>query len=470
MISTPDIIARLKQAAGSNGFTEDPREIAPHLCEWRGRYQGRSQLLLKPKNVAAVSRILTICHETRTPVVPQGGNTGLVGGQIPFDGEVLLSLSRLNAIRHMDTEGMSATVEGGVILAELQRAAEAAKRYFPLSLASEGSCTIGGNISTNAGGEAVLRYGSVRSLVLGLEVVLADGRTLDLMRNLRKDNTGYDLKQLFIGAEGTLGIVTAATLKLFPIPAERVTAFVAVPDVNAAIILLQRTQEATGGLVSAFELIPRVGLEMVLAHIRQTTDPLAAGSSWYVLLEATSGALGALQNSVEQCLALAASHGLVADAVIAASEGQREALWRLRNSLSEAQKHEGGSIKHDISVPIAAIPEFLARCVTAVESIIPDVRAVPFGHLGDGNIHFNFSVPEGADSAAFLSRWEEINRIVHDIAHAFGGSISAEHGIGIMKRDEILRYKSAAEIETVRALKRMLDPNNILNPGKVVAV
>jgi FAD/FMN-containing dehydrogenase len=411
-----------------------------------------------------------ICNETSTPIVPQGGNTGLVGGQIPFSGEVLLSLSRLNRIRQVDADGMAMIAEAGAILAEVQEVADAADRYFPLSLASEGSCTIGGNVSTNAGGVNVLRYGNMRELVLGLEVVLADGRVLDMLRILRKDNTGYDLKQLFIGAEGTLGIVTAAALKLFPKPEERVTAFVAVADVRAAVALLHRLQSATGGLVSAFELMPRIGLEMVLTHIPQTSDPLAAPSPWYVLTEATGGGAAGLNDVVADALALAIDCGIVSDAVVAANEGQRASLWRLRESLSEAQKYEGGSIKHDVSVPIAAIPEFLARGIAAVEQRIPGVRPVPFGHLGDGNIHFNFSVPIGGDNAVFLSRWEEINGIVHDIVHEFGGSISAEHAIGVMKRDEILRYKSSAEIEMMRTLKRALDPNNILNPGKLIEI
>jgi FAD/FMN-containing dehydrogenase len=466
----PDVIARLKEAAGPHGFTEDPQDIAPHLVEWRGKYQGRSPLLLKPHTTAEVARVLAICNETRTPIVPQGGNTGLVGGQIPFDGEVLLSLSHLNRIRKLDALGMSATAEAGVILAELQCTADKAGRYFPLSLASEGSCTIGGDVSTNAGGVNVLRYGNMRELVLGLEVVLADGRVLDLLRSLRKDNTGYDLKQIFIGAEGTLGIVTAAALRLFPKPGERVTAFVAVPDVKSAIALLHAMQGATSGLVSAFELMPRLGLQMVLAHISQTHDPLAAPSPWYVLAEATSGGDVQLQDIIERCLIAATENGVVTDAVIAASETQRAALWRLRESLSEAQKYEGGSIKHDVSLPIGAIPDFLARGIAAVEARVPGMRPVPFGHLGDGNIHFNFSVPKGGDSAAFLTRWEDINRVVHDIVHTFGGSIRAEHGVGVMKRDEILRYKNAAEIETMRALKRTLDPHNILNPGKVINI
>jgi FAD/FMN-containing dehydrogenase len=470
MTIDPAIVARLKDVVGPKGFAEDPQEIAPHLVEWRSKYQGHTPLLLKPHSTAEVSRILAICNETRTPIVPQGGNTGLVGGQIPFAGEVLLSLARLNQIRKLDAEGLFVVAEAGVILSELHRAAEAADRYFPLSLASQGSCTVGGNISTNAGGVNVLRYGNMRELVLGVEVVLADGAVLDLLRTLRKDNTGYDLKQLFIGAEGTLGIVTAAALKLLPKPEERVTAFVALPDVGAAVSLLNRVHAATSGLLSAFELIPRLGLEMVLTHIPQTSDPLSAPSPWYAMVEAESGAGLALRGIVEDALAAAISDGIASDAVVAESEAQRAALWRLRESLSEAQKYEGGSIKHDVSVPIAAIPDFLARGIDGVQRLVPGVRPVPFGHLGDGNIHFNFSVPKGGDNEAFLARWQEVNRAVHDIVHDFGGSISAEHGVGVMKRDEITRYKSIAEIELMRTLKRTLDPNNILNPGKVVSV
>jgi len=465
----PDVISRLKEAAGPHGFTEDPQDIAPHLVEWRGRYQGRSPLLLKPRTTAEVARVLAICNEARTPIVPQGGNTGLVGGQIPFDGEVLLSLSRLNRIRKLDALGMSATAEAGVILAELQREADKADRYFPLSLASEGSCTIGGNVSTNAGGVNVLRYGNMRELVLGLEVVLADGRVVDLLRGLRKDNTGYDLKQLFIGAEGTLGIVTAAALRLFPKPGERVTAFVAVPDVKSAISLLHAMQEATGGLVSAFELMPRPGLQMVLAHISQTHDPLAAPSPWYVLAEATSGGDVQLQDIIERCLVAATGNGVVTDAVIATSETQRAALWRLRESLSEAQKYEGGSIKHDVSVPVAAVPAFIAEAGEAVVKLIPGARPVPFGHLGDGNIHYNVSQPkDGGSTAEFLARWHDVNAVVFDVVLRMGGSISAEHGIGQLKVADLPDVKDPVAIELMRSLKAMLDPLGILNPGKVL--
>jgi FAD/FMN-containing dehydrogenase len=465
---SPDTIARLKAALGPNGFSEDAQEIAPHLVEWRSKYQGHTPLLLKPWNTAEVSAALAICNETRTPVVPQGGNTGLVGGQIPFGGEILLSLAHLDKIRRVDRTDMSLIAEAGAVLANVKETAADAGCFFPLSLAAEGSCTIGGNLSTNAGGVNVLRYGSARQLVLGIEVVLADGRVLDLLRTLRKDNTGYDLKQLFIGAEGTLGVITAAALRLFPKPARHTTAFLAVRDPAAAVELFHRLQDATGGLVSAFELVSRQGLDFVLAHIPNTSDPLRAPSPWYVLAEAASAANVPLQDTVENTLAKALESGLAGDAVIAAGETQRRALWRLRESLSEAQKYEGASIKNDVSVPIDRAPDFLERGIAAVSALVPGVRPVPFGHLGDGNIHFNFSVPNGGDDDAFLARWKDVARTVHDVVHSFGGSISAEHGLGIMKRDEILRYKSAIEMDVMRALKRTLDPNGILNPGKVV--
>ena len=468
IVLDPSTLARLKSVVGAKGFTEDTAEIAPHLSEWRSKYHGLSPLLLKPSTTAEVSSILTICNETRSPIVPQGGNTGLVGAQIPLAGEILLSLERMHRIRQIDTDDMSVTAEAGIVLARLQQAADELGVYFPLSLASEGSCTIGGNLSTNAGGVNVLRYGSTRNLVLGLEVVLADGRVLDLLRSLRKDNTGYDLKQLFIGAEGTLGVITAATFKLFPRPVERETAFVAVPDPDAAIALLHRLEQRTGGLVSAFELVPRLGLEFVVAHIPQTSDPMTAPSPWYVLVELTSGAEIALRDMLETELEKASEDKIATDAVMAASDAQRGGLWRLREALSEAQKFEGGSIKHDVSVPIATIPSFLREATAVVLRLVPGARPVPFGHMGDGNIHFNISVPKGQEDAPFLARWDEIAHAIHDVVHRFGGSISAEHGIGVMKRDEILRYKSKEEIDTMRALKRMLDPNNILNPGKVV--
>ena len=470
MTISAQTIRRLKEAVGAKGFSEDPQEIAPHLIEWRGKYRGHTPLLLKPKNTEEVSAILAICNQTRTPVVPQGGNTGLVGGQIPMAGEILLSLERMRTIRAVDPDGMHLIAEAGAVLAKVQAAADEAGKYFPLSLASEGSCTIGGNLSTNAGGVNVLRYGNARDLVLGLEVVLAGGHVLDLLRTLRKDNTGYDLKQLFIGAEGTLGIITAAALKLFAKPRTRATAFVAVRDPDAAVSLLNRLQDEMGGSISAFELVPRIGLEFVCAHISDTHDPLSARAPWYVLVEATGSGHEPLEEVLADGIAAALDGGLVTDAVVASSEAQRVALWRLRESLSEAQKYEGGSIKHDVSVPVKDVPAFLEQACATVEDLVPGIRPVPFGHLGDGNIHFNLSVPKGADDAAYLQRWEEISRAVHDIVWDFGGSISAEHGLGLMKREEILRYKSETEMGTMQALKRTFDPNNILNPGKVVAL
>jgi FAD/FMN-containing dehydrogenase len=461
-----DTLSRLKDIVGPKGFSEDPREIAPHVEEWRGSYKGSTPLLLKPATIDEVSRALAICNETSTPVVPQGGNTGLVGGQIPFNGEVLLSLERLSRIRHVDSAGANMIVEAGVILSNVQRAADDADMLFPLSLASEGSATIGGNLSTNAGGVHVLRYGMARELVLGLEVVLADGRVLDMLRTLRKDNTGYDLKQLFIGAEGTLGIITAAALKLFPKPAENVTAFVAVHDPAAAIVLLAQLQSTTGGQVSAFELVPRIGIELVTAHIPGTSDPLAAPSPWYVLVEATSGTGFDLRRVVEEALS---KTGLVSDAVIATSEAQRVALWKLRESMSEAQKKEGPSLKHDIAVPIAAIPDFIAKATSAVLKALPGARPVTFGHLGDGNLHYNVQAPEGVDPAAFLAEFQmPINTVVYERVHAHRGSISAEHGLGQLKVEEAMRYKSPVEIRLMRTLKAAFDPENLMNPGKVV--
>jgi FAD/FMN-containing dehydrogenase len=464
-----ETLDRLKQAAGAGGWSEDPQEIAPHLVEWRERYRGATALMLKPATVESVARIVRACAETRTAIVPQGGNTGLVAGQIPSarGDEVLLSLSRLNRVRGVDALANTMTVEAGVILAEAQRQADAADRLFPLSLASEGSATIGGLISTNAGGTGVLAYGNMRELVLGLEAVLPSGEVWSGLTGLRKDNTGYDLKQLFIGGEGTLGVVTAATLKLFPKPFAIETAIAAVANVEAAVALLSFALER--GAITAFELMPRIGIEFVLKHISGTRDPLERAYPWYVLID-VSLRNDAQTGAAQTLLAEAASAGLIVDGVVAQSLSQREALWKLRDSLSESQKPEGGSIKHDVSVPISSIPRFLDEAARAVIAALPGARPVPFGHIGDGNIHFNISQPAGADKGAFLARWEEINRIVHDIVHGLGGSISAEHGIGAAKVDEITHYKSAAALETMRAIKRALDPLNIMNPGKVVRI
>lgn len=460
-----EVYARLKAVVGEKGFTEDPKDIAPHLEEWRSKYHGRSSLMLKPAATAEVAAILGICHDTGTPIVPQGGNSGLVGGQIPFHGEVLLSLKRMNNPPIVDTPGMTMTAEAGVVLAEAQRVAGDAGLLFPLSLSSEGSCTIGGNISTNAGGNHVLRYGMMRALVLGLEVVLADGRVLPMLKALHKDNSGYDLKQIFIGSEGTLGIVTAATLRLFARPAETVAAFVAVFSPSDALKLLSHMQERTGGLLSALELVPRIALDLVIKHIPGTRDPLDRNSPWYVLMEVAGGGGTGLEDQVQAALGDALD--FVPDATIARNQAQAKTLWRIRESISEAQKREGASIKHDISVPVAAIPAFIEKATAAVLAKFPGARPVTFGHLGDGNLHFNFNAPPGRD-AEFLADWDEMQLTVHDIVKEFSGSISAEHGIGSMKRDLLLRYKSTEELDAMRALKAAFDPKNILNPGKLV--
>ncbi len=466
-----EALDRIRAVVGPAGWTTDPDEMAPHLVEERGLYRGRALMVVRPASTQQVADIVRICAEAELPIVPQGGNTGLVGGGVPHEqgDEIVLNLSRMNRVRAVDPLNHTITVEAGCILADVQRAAEQADRLFPLSLGAEGTCQIGGNLSTNAGGIGVLRYGVARDLVLGLEVVLPDGRIWDGLTGLRKDNTGYDLKHLFIGAEGTLGIITATVLKLFPRPRSVETAFIGVPDPAAAIELLARMRAGTGDCVTAFELISRTGLEMVLRHIPGTTDPLADRHPWYVLMEASSGeATGGLRTNVETVLAEAAEAGLVRDATIAASGEQARALWRLRETLPEAQKPEGGSIKHDVSVPVSKVPEFIARATSACEAALPGIRVVAFGHVGDGNIHFNLSQPIGADRDAYLARWAEFNRIVHDIVADLGGSISAEHGIGRLKRDELVRYKSPVAIEVMRTLKRALDPKGIMNPGKVI--
>ena len=462
------VLGRLKEAVGIKGFSDDPSEIAPHLEEWRGKYKGHTPLLLKPATVVEVSAILRICHESGTPVVTQGGNTGLVGGQIPIHGEVLLSTKRLNKIGAVDERGMTLTAEAGVTLAQVQRAADDKNFLFPLNLASEGTCTIGGNIATNAGGTHVLRYGMTRALVLGIQAVLANGTVLDMLRSLAKDNSGYDLKQMFIGSEGTLGVITAATLRLFPKPDVAVTAFAAVPSPAAALTLLGLMQARTGGMLSAFELIPRIALDFVTRHIEGTRDPLTAPSPWYVLMEATGGQEANLAASFEAGLAATITDGVASDAVVAGSQAQAAALWKLRESISESQKREGASIKHDIAVPVSTIPDFLARATPVVQALVPGARAVSFGHLGDGNLHFNFNAPGAGDDPAFLTLWDEVQQAVHDIVKEFGGSISAEHGIGAMKVATLPRYKSHEDLDAMRALKNAFDSKNILNPGKTV--
>ena len=465
---SPDLLPRFAAIVGDRYAITDPAALEPYLIEGRGIYHGRSSMLLRPGSVAEVQAILKLANETKTPLVPQGGNTGLVGGQIPFDGELILSLTRLDKIREVDAASNTMTCEAGVVLAKAQDAAAAADRLFPLSLGAEGSCTIGGNLSTNAGGTGAVAYGIARDLVMGIEVVLADGRIMNLLSKLKKNNTGYDLRHIFVGAEGTLGVITAAVVKLFPRPRAVETAFIGVPSPAAAVKLLNQAQARVGGTVTSFELIVCDVIEFALKHAHGTRDPLATKHPWYVLMEVSSQHSDGLRESVEQLLADASAQGLVRDATIAASLDQTKAFWHLRHVLPEAQKPEGGSIKADVSVPIASVPQFLEEAAAAAKAIVQGCRPVPFGHLGDGNVHFNVSQPVGADSAQFLARWGEINDAINKIVLKYNGSISAEHGIGKLKRDSLPKVKDPVALELMRGLKRMLDPNGILNPGKVL--
>jgi FAD/FMN-containing dehydrogenase len=465
---SPDLRNRLRMVVGTKGWIDDPVGMEPHLVEERRRYRGTCAAVVRPASPEETADIVRICAEAALPIVTHGGNTGLVGGGVPRGG-IVLSTVRLDRIRDIDPVNRTMTVEAGVILSDVQAAATRAGLFFPLSLAAEGSCRIGGNLATNAGGIAVLRYGNARDLVLGLEVVLADGRIWDGLKGLRKNNTGYDLKQVFLGSEGTLGIITAAVLKLFPRPVAIETALAALPSIDAVVQLFHRLQAAAGDALTAFEMINRLALEFCLKHIPGAADPFAGVHPCYALIKlASPRADDPLREAFESVLAQAFEDGILEDAVIAASEAQVEALWRLRESIPEAQKPEGGSIKNDVSVPVSRVPAFCDEAVRAVEDALPGIRVVAFGHVGDGNIHFNLSQPVGADRHAFLSQWDRLERIVSDIAVRLGGSFSAEHGVGEMKRDSLLRYKSPVEIDLMRAIKRAFDPKDIMNPGKVL--
>jgi FAD/FMN-containing dehydrogenase len=429
----PPLLDRFAAIVGAGQAIRDADTLAPYLVEQRGLYRGKTAMVLRPGSVTEVAAIVALANETLTPIVPQGGNTGLVGGQIPDESgnEIVVSLSRLNRIRSVDIEGNTITAEAGVVLADLHNAADRADRLFPLSLASEGSCQIGGNLSTNAGGTAVLAYGNARELTLGLEVVLASGEIWSGLRTLRKDNTGYDLKDLFIGAEGTLGIITAAALKLFPAPRGRSVAFVAVASPTDALALFNIARSLAGSALTGFELMPRIGIEFLLRHLPSARDPFSAPYPWYALMEISSHRSEEdASDTVAAIFEAGAEKGLVEDGVRAESLEQSAAFWRLRHAMSDVQKLEGGSIKHDVAVPVASVPDFIAEASAKVLAAIPGARPFPFGHLGDGNIHFNISQPTGADKAGFLARWSEVNAIVHGVVRAYGGTISAEHGIG----------------------------------------
>ncbi len=461
-------IRRLKNILGPKGWIAAEEDKAPYLREWRDKFHGDTPLVLRPASTAEVAAILSYCQAHRLAVVPQGGNTGLCGGAMPSNGELLLSLGRMKRIRGIDTDNFTITAEAGCILADIHQAAAEKQRLFPLHIGAEGSCQIGGNLSTNAGGTAVLRYGNMRELTLGLEVVLANGEIWDGLRGLRKDNTGYDLKQLFIGAEGTLGIITAAVLKLFPLPRTRAVALAGLKDCEQAIMLLSRIREKAGDRLTGFELMNNFCLELVGRHLPECAAPISLPHPWYALIELSDTDEVPLDEKLQVILENAWEDALIADAHVASSLAQANHLWRMRHAISEAQKHEGGSIKHDISVPVSQVATFIARADRAVAKIVPGFRSIAFGHAGDGNIHYNPMQPRNMDKETFLQYWPEVAETVHDIAAALGGSISAEHGLGQLKNRDLPRYKSAVEIAMMRKLKTAFDPNGILNPGKVL--
>jgi len=465
------LIERLTAAVGAQGLITDARDMEPYLVDWRKVYRGATSAVVRPASTAEVAAVIKICAETGTPVVPQGGNTGMCGGATPSPGgkEIVLALGRMNRILETDILNNTMTVEAGCILANIQQAALAADRFFPLSLGAEGSCQIGGNLATNAGGINVLRYGNTRDLALGLEVVLPDGRVWNGLKGLRKDNTGYDLKDLFIGSEGTLGIITGAVLKLFPRPRTQLTALLAVADPAAAVQLLAHLRGPCGERISAFEIISRPCIDLVLKHIPGTREPLQQVHPWHVLIElADTSDAGSLRGDFERVVGRAIEGGLALDAVIAESTAQSQALWKLRETIPEASRDEGLLYRHDISLPVSRIPDFIATATPALEKAFPGVRLICFGHLGDGNLHYNCFVPGRSRDDPTARDAHDVNRVVLDVVRTYAGSFSAEHGIGQSKREELAYYKSALELETMRALKHTFDPRNIMNPGKVL--
>ena len=468
--SAGPLLPALKAIVGDANVLTAAADVAPFLTDWRDRFHGAARAVVRPGSTSEVAAVVRCCAEHGVPIVPQGGNTSLCGGATPHASgdELVVSLVRMNRVRAIDADNATMVVEAGMPLSRVQEAAAAAGLLFPLSLAAEGSCLIGGNLSTNAGGTAVLRYGNARDLVLGLEVVLADGRVWDGLKALRKDNTGYDLKQLFLGSEGTLGIITAAVLKLFAQPRTSVTAWVAIADVAAALRLLRAMRAALGDRLTGFELVSADCVALARAQFPLLPDALP-GHAWYALIQADDAAAGSpLTAELEAALDYVITESIATDATIAQSAAQAAALWALREHIPEAQRIEGPNIKHDISVPVSRIPEFLERARAELDAAFPGVRYVVFGHLGDGNLHYNLSAPLGADAAAFIAQTERANRIVYDLTAQHAGSFSAEHGVGQMKRDEMARYKPAIELELMRRVKNALDPEGLFNPGKVI--
>ncbi|GAB3301636.1 FAD-binding oxidoreductase [Parasphingorhabdus pacifica] len=463
-----DFTTRLRDIVGSSGQVSDPDG---YLTDWRNAYSGTATAVVRPGNTAEVAAVVALCREAGVAVVPQGGNTGLCGGAVPDSSgrQLVLSLTRMRRIRDLDPADQTITAEAGVVLRSVQEAAAAAGRLFPLSLGAEGSCTIGGNLATNAGGTGVLRYGTMRDLTLGLEVVLPDGRIWNGLRGLRKDNTGYDLKQLFVGAEGTLGVITAAVLTLHPAVRSRVTAWVALPDPQAAVDLIGVLRGLGGDRLAGFEIMSRQSVEFVLRHSPGARDPFADAHPWYALVELSDTLPDAgLDEVLERGLATAFEQGAVVDAVVASGSAQIAALWALREGISEAQNHEGPSLKHDVTVPVGRIPEFVGRIDRDLERVVPGIRIVAYGHIGDGNLHYNLSKPVGGDDDEFLARADALARAIYDVTAAFDGSISAEHGLGQSKRESIADYKPDHELDMMRGLKQLFDPDGLMNPGKVL--
>ncbi|MGH6775018.1 FAD-binding oxidoreductase [Brucella tritici] len=465
------LIERFSAIVGEKNALTAPEDLAAYLVEQRDLYHGRTPLVLRPGSTEEVAAIMKLASETKTPVVPQGGNTGLVGGQQPDESgaAIILSLGRMNRIRNLDTVGNLVTLEAGVILKNLQEAAEKASRLFPLSLGAEGSCQIGGNLGSNAGGTAVLAYGNMRELCLGLEVVLPTGEILNDLRYVKKDNTGYDLKDLFVGSEGTLGVITAAVLKIFPQPKGKGVAYAGLRNPEDVLRLFQLATEHAGPSLTGFELMPRVGVEFTVRHVDGVRDPLESPHDWYVLIDISSTRSEEdARTTLETILTEAFESDIIQDAAIGESVAQAQSFWKMREEMSWAQKPEGGSIKHDISVPVASIPAFIHEANAATLEMIPGARIVCFGHIGDGNLHYNVSQPVGADKEAFLARWHELNHRIHTIVASYTGSISAEHGIGQLKREELAFFKQDVALDLMRRIKSAFDPAGIMNPGKVL--
>ncbi len=460
------LLDRLKAIVGPKGWTTDAAELQPHLTEWRGNFEGRTPLMVQPASTAEVSAIVTACAQAGVALVPQGGNTGMCAAGIPDDSgeQVLLSLSRMNRVLEVDAENFSMVVEAGVILADAQEAARAAGRFFPLSLGAEGSCQVGGNIATNAGGINVGRYGTARSLVLGLEVVMADGTVLDVLRSLRKDTAGYDLKQIFIGSEGTLGIITKASVRLFPDPGNTATALLGLASAGAAVDVLGKLKHALDDRVESFELVSARVFGLVEKHIVGARLPFTEPFPWYVLVESAAGDDAAL---LEEALAAELEQGRVLDAVIAKSKAEADALWRLRHSIAEAERQDGKALKHDVSVPLSKMQTFLEQGDKLLAELRPDLRLVAFGHVGDGNLHYNVVLPRELPAAEWRAEGERITRAIYDLVARLGGSFSAEHGVGQAKRAYLAEYRAGPEFELMKTLKKTLDPANILNPGKL---